>query len=181
METYTGVMEEVEIDYLNDDFTDTVEELDRLSELEIVKIEINDGLEEALKELDSLHDQFSAEDSARLLNLCKNTVIETITGQFGLASLFIQTQDGGSVTTSHNFEKGIAATELDQQKYDAYIANNDKSKRWKETRTEVGYDKPLKKMRDSAPDIVIDEYTGKPIPKGYAAGERNNQGTIYPF
>ena len=83
-------MEEETIDYLNEDFTHTIEELDALSELDTVKIEINEGLEEALKELDSLHDQFSAKDSSRLLDLCKTTVIETITGQFGLAGMFIQ-------------------------------------------------------------------------------------------
>jgi hypothetical protein len=168
MENYTQIIEDEEIDYLNKDFTGTAEDLDKLSELDTVKIEINEGLEEALKELDALHDQFSTKDSARLLDLCKNTVIETITGQFGLARMFIQTQDGGNVTTSHNFEKGITATESDKQKYEAYKTNNDGSKRWKEIRKEVGYDKPLKKMRDAAPEIVIDEYTGKPIPKGKA-------------
>jgi hypothetical protein len=165
MEIYTQIMEDEKIDYLNGDFTQTVRELDKLSELEAVKIEINEGLEEALSELDALHDQFSAEDSARLLDLCKNTVIETITGQFGLAGMFVQTQDGGSVTTTHNFEKGIIATESDQQKYEAYKVNNNGSKKWKQIRNEVGYDEPLKKMRDSAPDVIIDEYTGKPIPK----------------
>jgi hypothetical protein len=169
METYTGVMEEGKIDYLNEDFAHTVEELDRLSELDTIKIEINDGLEEALKELDSLHDQFKADDSARLLDLCKTTVIETITGQFGLAGMFIQNQDGGSVTTSHNFKKGITATESDEQRYNGYVTNNtspkDGGKSWKEIRKEVGYDEPLKKMRDAAPNTVIDEYTGKPIPR----------------
>jgi hypothetical protein len=160
---------EEEVDYLDDDFTHTIEELNALSELDTVQIEINEGLEEALKELDSLHDQFSAEDSARLLDLCKNNVIETITGQFGLAGMFIQTQDGGSVTTSHNFEKGITATGSDEQRYDGYVTNNtspkDGGKSWKEIRKEVGYDEPLKKMRDAAPNTVIDEYTGKPIPR----------------
>lgn len=158
-------MDDEKVDYLNEDFDQTIEELDTLSELDIVKIEINEGLEEALKELDSLHDQFSTEDSAQLLDLCKTTVIESITGQFGLAGMFIQAKDGGSVTTAHNFENGITATESDKEKYDAYKANNDGSKRWEDTRKEVGYDGPLQKKRNAASETVIDEYTGKPIPK----------------
>jgi hypothetical protein len=168
MEIYTEVIDAEQVDYLNEDFTPTLEDLDTLSELDIVKIEINEGLEEALKELDSLHDQFSVEDSTRLLDLCKNTVIETITGQFGLASMFIQTQDGGSVTTTHNFEKGITATESDQQKYEAYKANNDGSRDWQEVRKSGSYDAPLHKKRKAAfqnQDKVIDAYTGKELPK----------------
>jgi hypothetical protein len=161
-------MEEEQVDYLNKDFTQTVEELDKLSELDSVKIEINEGLEAALKELDLLHDQFSAKDSARLLDLCKNTVIETITGQFGLAGMFIQTQDGGSVTTAQNFEKGITATESDQQRYDSYKANNDGSRDWQEIRKSGGYDAPLPEKRKTAfqhQDKIIDAYTGKELPK----------------
>jgi hypothetical protein len=166
METYTKIEEQV--DYLNDDFTHTIDELDKLSELDTVKIEINEGLEDALKELDALHDQFSAEDSAHLLDLCKNTVIETITGQFGLAGMFVQTQDGGSVTTAHNFEKGVTATESDQQKYDAYKANNDGSRDWQEVRKSGGYDAPLPEKRKTAfktQEKIIDAYTGKELPK----------------
>jgi ribosomal protein L17 len=173
MEAHTGVMNEEKVDYLNDDFTHTIEELDSLSELDTVKIEINEGLEEALKELDSLHDQFSAKDSARLLDLCKSTVIETITGQFGIAGMFVQTQDGGSVTTKHNFEKeGITATETDEQRYN--LMEENKNKRWKEVRqskTESGYGYESGNFtyrKNSVPQgaVIIDEYTGKPLLKG---------------
>lgn len=168
MENYTEVIDEEKVDYLNEDFTHIIEELDTLSKLDTVKIEVNEGLEEALKELDALHDQFSAEDSAHLLDLCKNTVIETITGQFGLAGMFIQTQDGGSVTTAHNFEKGITATESDYQKYETYKANNDGSRDWQEVRKSSGYDAPLPGKRKTAfqnQDKIIDAYTGKELPK----------------
>lgn len=137
-----------------------------MSELDTIKIEINEGLEEALKELDSLHDKFSKEDSAKLLDLCKTTVIETITGQFGLASLFIETKDGGNVTTSHNFEKGITSSGADKQKYESYDAN--KNRKWKDVRDSVGYDDPLPKKRKEAfktQEVIIDAYTGKPLPK----------------
>jgi hypothetical protein len=156
------------VDFLNEDFTVAIRELDHISNMDMVKIEINEGLEEALKELDSLHDQFSKEDSANLLVLCKNTVVETITGQFGLAGMFVQTQDGGNVTTKHNFEKGVTATESDKQKYDTYKVNNDGSRDWQDVRKSGGYDDPLSRKRKAAfnsQDVIIDAYTGRPLPK----------------
>jgi len=162
------LLEEKPVDYFNDDFTVTINEFDKLSELDTIKIEINEGLEEALKELDSLHDQFSEEDSAKLLDLCKTTVIETITGQFGLGSLFIEAKDGGNVTTSHNFEKGITSSDADKKKYEAYQANNDGSRNWQDIRKSGGYDAPLPQKRKAAFNKqaeIIDAYTGKSLPK----------------
>jgi len=154
------------VDFLNEDFDKTIQDLDKISQQEAIRIEINQGLEEALKELDSLKDQFSAEDSAKLLDLCKNTVIESVTSQFGLASMFIQTQDGGNVTTAHNFEKGITATETDRQKYDTMKANAQRD--WQDVRKSTGYDSPLPGKRKEAfqrQDKIIDAYTGKELPK----------------
>jgi len=156
------------IDYLNDDYSNIEIELEKLSEAECIKVEINEGLEEALKELDSLHDQFSKEDGAKLLDLCKTTVIETITGQFGLASLFIETKDGGNVTTAHNFKKGITSSDSDKQKYEDYIASNDGSRNWQNVRKSGGYDDPLPRKRKATfnnQDVLINSYTGKPLPK----------------
>ena len=157
-----------QVDYLDDNYSVTLNELEKLSELDLIKIEVNEGLEEALRELDSLHDQFSREDSAKLLDLCKNTVIESITGQFGLAGMFIQTKDGGNVTTSHNFEQGVTANEADRQKYDTYVANNDGSRSWNDVRNSGGYDASLPEIRKEAfknQDTIIDAYTGKELPK----------------
>jgi hypothetical protein len=168
MKNHTGLTLGEQVDYSNEDFTQTIWELGKLSELDVIKIDINEGLEEALEELDSLHEKFSTEDSVRLLDLCKTTVIETITGQFGLASMFIQTQDGGSVTTVHNFETGITAIESDQRKYDIYKANNDGSRDWQEVRKSGGYDVPLPKKRKAAfqtQEKIVDAYTGKELPK----------------
>jgi hypothetical protein len=82
--------------------------------------------------------------------------------------MFIQTQDGGSVTTAHNFETGITATESDQRKYDAYKANNDGSRNWQEVRRSGGYDDPLPEKRKVAFQTqrkIVDAYTGKELPK----------------
>ena len=127
---------------------------------------MNEQLEESINELNALKDQISQKDSATLLELCKDNVIETITGQFGLASLFINSQDGGNVTTTHNFENGVTATKADEQKYNAWQEN--KKKDWQDFRKGRGYDKPLPKKRKEAfqtQDVIIDEYTGRPLPK----------------
>lgn len=154
------------INYLNDDFSDIEKELEKISEQELIKIEVNQGLEESLKELELLKNEISQQHTANLLELCKDNVIETITSQFGLASLFIDTKDGGNVTTAHNFEKGIVANDADKQKYDDWQAM--KNKNWDDVRKETGYDKPLPKMRKEAfktQEVIIDEYTGRPLPK----------------
>ena len=155
-----------EIDYFNQNFDSTERELKEILDSNAIKIEINEGLEEALSAMQELENQLTEKESAKLIDLCKNTVIETITGQFGLAGLFVQTMDGGNVTTVHNFEKGIVATESDKQKYDAFKVNQERE--WKEVRDEVGYDKPLPQKRKDTfqnQEIIIDAYTGKELPK----------------
>ena len=156
------------IDYFRKDFDLFKEELEIMSKREYLQIEINEGLEEALLEMKKMQGQISANEYANLIELCKNTVIETITGQFGLASLFIESKDGGNVTTSHNFENGIVSTDLDRKKYETFIENNDGTKKWGDVRKEIGYDNPLSNKRKDAfksNDVIIDSYTGKPLSK----------------
>jgi hypothetical protein len=80
----------------------------------------------------------------------------------------IETKDGGNVTTKYNFEKGVTATDPDNQKYEAYKANNNGSKDWQDVRKSGGYDDPLPAKRKTAfqtQDTIVDAYTGKPLPK----------------
>lgn len=151
---------------MNENFDEMKLQLDTITNGELLRIEIDENLEEAITELNSLKEQYSQRESATLLQLCKDNVIETITSQFGLASLFINSQDGGNVTTTHNFEKGITATKGDEQKYNSW--QEMKAKKWDDVRKETGYDKPLPKMRKEAfqtKEVIIDEYTGRPLPK----------------
>ena len=112
------------MDYFNTNYEKTIAELSDLDKKNELRIEINQGLEEALQELQSLKDAYSAEDGATLLELCKNTVIETITSQFGLASVFIECKDGGNVTTIHNAKKDIYAREEDQYNREDYTGSS---------------------------------------------------------
>ena len=154
------------IDYFRTDFDLVEQELAKMSELGNLRVEIDDDLEEALTEMQRLREQISEAESAKLIELCKNTVVETTTAQFGLTDLFVEVKDGGNVTTTHNFKKGITATDTDQKKYDDYVANNNGSVKWEDVRKK--YDAPLPQKRKEAfkkREIIIDDYTGKPLPK----------------
>ena len=153
-------------DWLSKDYDAKAEELEILSQKELLRIEINSGLEEALKELESLKSQLPKEQTATLLNLCKDNVLQTIEGQFGLASLVLSNKSGGNVTTAHNFEKGIVANATDEAKYQGYKASQEGN--WNEVRKNAGYDEPLPKMRKDAfqtQDKIFDAYSGKELPK----------------
>lgn len=166
--------EMTDFDYLSKDYDAKIEELESLSQKELLRIEINSGLEEALQELELLKSQLPKEQTATLLNLCKDNVLQTIEGQFGLASLVLSNKSGGNVTTAHNFEnahkfkeKDIPiATQEDMQKYQGYKASQEGN--WNEVRKNAGYDEPLPKMRKTAfqtQDKIFDAYSGKELPK----------------
>ncbi|MBR7002590.1 MAG: hypothetical protein IKI11_08030, partial [Neisseriaceae bacterium] len=112
------------VDYFNEDFE--IVERSFADDLHDYHIQINEKLETALAEIQDLQSQLPAEQNKTLLELCKINAIETVTSQFGLASLFITAKDGGSVTTTHNFEKGITANEQDQQAYQNMKNNQSK-------------------------------------------------------
>lgn len=151
-------------DYFNEDFE--IVERSFADDLHNYHIQINEKLETALAEIQDLQSQLPAEQNKTLLELCKINAIETVTSQFGLASLFITAQDGGSVTTTHNFEKGITANERDQQAYQNM--QNNQSKDWQEVRKQSGYEKDFPKRRKQDfqnNDKIYDAYTGKELPK----------------
>ena len=152
--------------YFNKDFSKTEKELNELFDHKSLKIELTDGLQNALDELSNLHSKLPENQTNTLLHLCEASAISAITSQFGLASLIIDARDGGSVTTVHNFEKGITANEADAARYSDMIAN--RNGKYSEVRNKVGYDKPLVKRRNEALQneaIIIDEYTGRNLPK----------------
>lgn len=158
------------VNYLNIDFESTIDEfknLDKKLELNTYQIQINEGLEKALSEFEELKSKLPKEQTATLLELCKDNVLDTITSQFGLASLFIDARDGGSVTTTHNFEKGITSNASDASKYQEFKRVQElKGEDWQKYRHD-NYDKHnnYKAMRNNTDQIVVDGYTNKKIPK----------------
>ena len=165
--------EELNIDFLNEEqnlktlagLELSIQEIDNQKELRII---VNDELEKTLQEIEDLKQQMTGSEADTLVEACKTSAMNIITSQFGLASLFIDSRDGGSVTTLYNFDEGITSTETDKLKYQSYKSNNDDSKKFKYVRKEVGYDKNFPKMRKEhfkTNEQVIDAYTGKVLPK----------------
>ena len=143
--------------------------LDKNSEFRAHQIQLNEHLENALSEFEELKSKLPKEQTITLLELCKDNVLDTITSQFGLASLFIDARDGGSVTTTHNFEKGITSNQSDASKYQEFKKVQElKGEDWQKYRSQH-YDKHknYKAMLDNTEQIVVDGYTGKKIPKSY--------------
>lgn len=165
-------MQENTINYLDENtafIENELMQLDEKFEFEAQKIELNDDLAHALNEFEKLKSQLPKEQTATLFELCKDNVLDTITSQFGLASLFIDARDGGSVTTTHNFEKGITSNALDASKYQEFKRVQElKGEDWQKYRHE-NYDSHnnYKAMYDNTDQIVVDGYTNKKIPKSY--------------
>lgn len=59
----------------------------------------------------------------QLMESCQQEVLKQIIGPFGLTSAMFDDKDGGNVTTLHNFEQGVTATQSDQERYEAYQHN----------------------------------------------------------
>lgn len=96
---------------------------------------------------------------------CQQQVISQIIGPFGLSTAMFEDRNGGNVTTTHNFEQGIVATEADQKKYDEWQER--KETNWQDRRKP--YDRNSKPIRDNnkkpdAPDIKSG-YTGNMLNK----------------
>lgn len=138
-------------------------DIDKLDNLSQLNIEVDKTLENAINEINALESECSKEQTESLIDLCKDNVMSTIVGQFGLASLFIEAQDGGNVTTSHNFEKGIVSSDKDRKSYENYDKMNHGG--FKEKRDLYDVRKNEIRAADKAAGkiAVKDEYTGKTI------------------
>lgn len=94
-----------------------------------------------------------------LLDSCKDEVIKQIIGPFGLSQAMFDDKDGGNITTRHNFEQGITATEKDAERYEQYQNSLEDFDR-------KDYDKDLpgkrKKMFQND-EPIISSYTGNEL------------------
>ena len=108
---------------------------------------LNDKTPEML--ISELKGKFDDNQVSALFNDCKDTVLNSILGPFGLTKDLIQDNDGGNVTTIHNARKGIYASEKDQYNRTDY-KYNDSLKNYKSQKCE-------------ADGTIIDEYTGARI------------------
>ncbi|MFA5214615.1 hypothetical protein [Sulfuricurvum sp.] len=96
-----------------------------------------------------------------LLDSCKDEVIKQIIGPFGLTPAMFDDKDGGNVTTRHNFEKSVVATDEDQARYDEWQSalNNNVDRKLHDKAKDKWKKDTYQSMHNG--QEVIDEYTGK--------------------
>lgn len=101
----------------NEDFEKVEKELEQFSKVEQLRIEINEGLERELKELQDLSAKLPKAQAENLFDKCTDSVLSAITGQFGFAAAILDSQDGGNVNTTHNARQRKYTSEEERQKY----------------------------------------------------------------
>lgn len=138
-----------------------------LKQINEIQIDVDQQLASALQDYEAVKKEIGAIKTSTVLEMCRDSVLTNLLSHFGVNRLVaMRDKDGGNVTTTHNFKKGITATEADAEKYEEwnYIANEGGFN--KENRRNL-YDKRKNQMREN--DIkagkiaVTDEYTGKTI------------------
>lgn len=149
---------------------DVMGDIQYLDSLSSLRVEVDQGFEDALKEMDSLQSELDGLRGEDLIALCKENLVSTVVGQFGLASLLVDSRDGGAVTTTHNFDKGITATAKDQTRYEAMHESRSLSgDEWKKHRRGAGYDNGFfnerKKQAYQDREVLRDGYTGRVLTK----------------
>ncbi len=109
-------------DYLRKDYDAMADEIEAeiqvLSKEQMLRIEVDNSLESALKELESLQSQLPKEQMNALFEQCSQNAIDAVVGHFGLAAVVLNSKDGGNVNTTHNVRKGIYASEAEKQRYE---------------------------------------------------------------
>jgi len=149
---------------------DVMGEIQYLDSLSALRVEVDQGFEDALKEMDSLQSELDGLNGDDLVALCKENLVSTVVGQFGLASLLVDSRDGGAVTTTNNFDKGITSTAEDQTRYEAMHESRSLSgDEWKKHRRGAGYDNGFfnerKKQAYQDREVLRDGYTGRVLTK----------------
>lgn len=79
---------------------------------------IDEGLENALRELKDLEASLPNEQTQSLFELCEKNVMQNIQQQFGLHYLVDSAKEGGQVSTTHNVRNGIYANDEERLRYE---------------------------------------------------------------
>ncbi|EPN0175712.1 hypothetical protein ACTTYD_000866 [Campylobacter jejuni] len=103
--------------FINTDYKLLEKELEELSKKDKLRLEIDQGLDEALKDLEIISAKMPQEQTQKLFDQCTNNAMDAIMGHFGFAAVILDAKDGGNVNTTHNVRKGIYASEKERQRY----------------------------------------------------------------
>ena len=133
------------------------------------KYDFSVSKDEAKEFLDQFKKDFNQERFDKLIIDCRKEIINSIVTPFGLGKIIAAyDKEGGNVTTTHNFEKGITATNEDQDRYNEW--QNSVNNKVDRTIHDEVKDKWKKNTYQSMAngETVIDGYTGKTL------GEKTN-------
>ncbi|SOE64468.1 hypothetical protein SAMN05446935_2473 [Burkholderia sp. YR290] len=97
-----------------------------------------------------------------LLESCRQQTLQQIIGPFGLTPAMFDDKTGGNVTTLHNFEKGVTATQEDAAAYDAW--QHKQSNPIDRTAYDMALPGKRKKMFQQD-EPIISAYTGDELPR----------------
>ncbi|MGX3010716.1 hypothetical protein ACWIUD_04010 [Helicobacter sp. 23-1044] len=93
-------------------------EFQTLSKEQALRIQVDNELDSALKELESLKEQLPKEQMNSLFDQASKNAIDAVIGHFGLAAVVLNSKEGGNVNTTHNVRQGIYASETEKQRYE---------------------------------------------------------------
>lgn len=152
------------------DFSNKLDELSK--QVEQFKVELTEEELSSLEELSKLQSSMPQKDiMSDVFDTIKKAAIDSIDHIVGLdARGDWRPDEGGVVTTMHNFEKGIVATEADQKRFDLWqdrVNETDESaKQFRERVINPGFDKlkrQINKERRNSDGSFTDGYTGKKV------------------
>ena len=120
--------------------------------------------DEAKEFLEQFKKDFNQERFDKLVIDCRKEVINSIVTPFGLGKIVAAyDKDGGNVTTTHNFEKGITATNEDKDRYNEWQNSvNNKVDRTIHDEVKDKWKKDTYQAMVNG-ESVIDGYTGKTL------------------
>ena len=113
MENNVEVLEK----FINSDYKLLEKELEELSKRDKLRIEVDQGLDEALKDLEEISAKIPQEQTQKLFDQCANNALDAVVGHFGFAAVILDAKDGGNVNTTHNVRNGVYASEKERQRY----------------------------------------------------------------
>lgn len=106
------------IDFFRSDFDKMEREIEVLGKEQSLRIMIDKGLENALRELKDLEASLPSGQTQSLFELCEKNVMQNIQQQFGLHYLVDSAKEGGQVSTTHNVRNGIYANDEERLRYE---------------------------------------------------------------
>jgi hypothetical protein len=131
-----------------------------------IEIMVDEELATAISELKDASVNIDEGTIDLLLSNCKDVVVNTIIGPFGLSRSMFNDQDGGSITTLHNFEKGITSNETDEINYKEFKSKFAEGTYREESKPII---KDIRKTSFQDNEIIKDGYTGKQLSKDGSA------------